>query len=38
MPFVLSITFNSANYIRALNLNYQPFSYTLLVQDKFVNT
>ena len=25
------------NFIRALNLNFQPFSYTRLVQDKFVN-
>ena len=37
MPFVLSITIKGANFISALNLNFQPFFYTILVQDKFVN-
>ena len=38
MPFVLLITIKGANFIGALNLNFQPSSYTLLVQDKFVNS
>ena len=33
--FCLSITIKGANFIRALNL---PFSYALLVQDKFINS
>ena len=37
MPFVLSITIKGANFIRVLNLNFQPFSYTLLVQDAIAN-
>ena len=36
MPFVLPITIKDANFIRAFNLNFQPFSYTLLVQRKFI--
>ena len=31
MPFALSITIQGASFIRALYLNCQPFSYTLLV-------
>ena len=38
MPFVLSITIKGANFISTLNLNFQPFSYILLVQDKFVTS
>ena len=38
MPFVISITIKGANFISALNLNFQPFSYILLVQDKFINS
>ena len=39
MPFILSITIKGADFIRALNLNFQPFSYsyTSLVQDTAVS-
>ena len=38
MPFVLLTAIKDANFIRALNLNFRPFSYALLVQDKFVSS
>ena len=37
VPCVSSITIKGANFIRALNLNFQLFSCTLLIQNKFVN-
>ena len=37
MPFILSITIKGADFIRALNLNFQPFSYTSFVQDTAIS-